>query len=186
MTMDKYDAETQLKERALDEEREKLERVVDAIRQGLIRLESQKPATADHQQTANEIQRVLDNQSESFWRAIEQPYFGRLDYVKVEERSRIAELDDSEDSHEKQQTIYLGGTFINGEKVYSWTSPVGKLWYTQSYEDGYTAPKGFIKARVDLKRHLRIEDGQLEDLTDIFRRQLPAPSQTDGRPGNSV
>ena len=87
MTMDRYEAETQLKERAFDEEREKLERVVEAIRQGAIRLESQKPATADHQQTANEIQRVLDSQSENFWRAIEQPYFGRLDYVKVEERS---------------------------------------------------------------------------------------------------
>ena len=73
------------------------------------------------------------------------------------------------------QTIYLGIVLIPGKDVFSWTSPVGKLWYTQSYEDGYTAPRGYIPTRVDLKRYIRIRKGQIESLSDIFRRQLPAP-----------
>ena len=70
---------------------------------------------------------------------------------------------------------YIGITFIHDKEIFSWTAPVAKLWYTQSYEDGYTAPKGYIATRVDLKRYLKIRTGRLEALNDIFRRQRPAP-----------
>ena len=71
--------------------------------------------------------------------------------------------------------IYLGGSHIPDQGVFNWTAPVGRLWYTQSYEDGLHRAKGFIAARVDLKRYLRIREGSLEDVSAIFRRLLPAP-----------
>ena len=184
---------------AYQEEAAKLADVVRYIDEQRLRLQGQMPATAAHQETANEIQKILQANADSFYRALDQPYFGRLDYFVGDAASpdaeavgnggrppaktavATAEAEDDEDDPGPAplKTIYLGIIFIPGKDVFSWTSPVGKLWYTQSYEDGYTAPKGHIPTRVDLKRYIRIRDRRLEDVNDIFRRALPAPS--DGR-----
>ena len=172
--MDQHEAEILRVEEAFDEESRKLADVTQFIREEQGRLEAQMPATADHQQTANEIQQILETQSDSFWAALEQPYFGRLDYYHRREGDPEPGSEESGDAVAPLRTIYLGGTHILGKDVFSWTAPVGKLWYTQSYEDGYTAPRGYIATRVDLKRHLRIRVGHLEDVNDLFRRMLPA------------
>ena len=172
--MDQQETEALRAEQAFDEESRKLADVMQFIRDEQSRLEAQMPATADHQQTANEIQRVLEAQSDSFWSALEQPYFGRLDYYQRREGDPDPGSQEADSTPEMLRTIYLGGAQILGKDVFSWTAPVGRLWYTQSYEDGYTAPRGYIATRVDLKRHLRIRVGHLEDLNDIFRRMLPA------------
>ncbi len=184
---------------AYQEEAAKLADVVRYVDEQRLRLEGQMPATAAHQETANEIQKILQANADSFYRALDQPYFGRLDYFVGDAASpdaeavgdggrppaktavATAEAEDDEDDPGPAplKTIYLGIIFIPGKDVFSWTSPVGKLWYTQSYEDGYTAPKGHIPTKVDLKRYIRIRDRRLEDVNDIFRRALPAPS--DGR-----
>ena len=176
------------------EEAAKLADVVRHIEDEGLRLLGQMPATAADQETANEIQRVLERNADSLYRALEQPYFGRLDYFvgdagappteaagnggRPPEKTAVdAELEDDEGGGaEPPKTIYLGIVYIPTQDVFSWTAPVGKLWYTQSYDDGYTAPRGHVPARVDLKRYVRIREQRLEGLTDIFRRALPAPA----------
>ena len=172
--MDQHEAEARRAEQAFDEESRKLADVMQFIKEEHSRLEAQMPATADHQQTADEIQRVLQAQSDSFWTALDQPYFGRLDYYHRREGDAVPDSEGSDGTSIPIRVIYLGGTSILDKDVFSWTAPVGRLWYTQSSEDGYTAPRGYIATRVDLKRHLRIREGNLEDLSDIFRRMLPA------------
>ena len=138
--MDQHEAEALRAERAFDEESRKLAEVVQFIKDEHSRLEAQMPATADHQQAADEIQKILRAQSDSFWSALEQPYFGRLDYHHRREGEPVPDLSESDDSPSPIRVIYLGGTHILGKDIFSWTAPVGRLWYTQSYEDGYTAP----------------------------------------------
>ena len=171
--MDQHEREAQGAEQSFEEESQKLEDVLQFLREESSRLQAQMPATADHQRTADEIQKILETQSDSFWAALEQPYFGRLDYYPRREGDPLPQSGDPAETPVTVKVIYLGGTHIPGKDVFSWTAPVGRLWYTQSFEDGYTAPRGYIETRVDLKRHLRVRDGHLEDLSDIFRRMLP-------------
>ena len=154
---------------AYEEEQKKLADVIQYITEQRLQLKGQMPATASHQEAADAIQKVLQDNAGSLYSALDQPYFGRLDYFHRDEGSPTAEPD------EEPKTIYLGITFIHGKDVFSWTAPVGRLWYTQSYEDGYTAPRGYIPTRVDLKRYIKIRERSLEYVKDIFRRQLPAP-----------
>ncbi len=163
---------------AYREESEKLADVIRHIEEKRLSLEGQMPAKAAHQEAANKIQEVLQANADSLYSALDQPYFGRLDYFRKDRADADAEPPDDEPNGARSplQTIYLGIVHIPGKDVFSWTSPVGKLWYTQSYEDGYTAPRGYIPTRVDLKRYIRIRDSKLESLNDTFRRQLPAPS----------
>ena len=164
-------------QRAYEEETEKLAAVVRHIEEQRIQLADRMPAEAAYHEAATEIQRVLNEQSDALHSALNQPYFGRLDYFHRDAEDSGAEPNGSE--HAAMQTpkvIYLGIAHIPGHEVFSWTAPVGKLWYSQSYEDGYTAPKGYIPTKVDLKRYVRVRSRKLEALNDIFRRQLPAPA----------
>ena len=166
---------------AYEEEQKKLADVLQYITEQRIRLEGQMPATAAHQETADAIQEILRENADTLYSALDQPYFGRLDYFHRDEESSAAEPDEEPKT---PKTIYLGITLIPGKDVFSWTAPVGRLWYTQSYEDGYTAPRGYIPTRVDLKRYIKIRDRNLDYVKDIFRRQLPAPdSAKTGSPG---
>ena len=163
---------------AYEEETEKLADVIRYIEEQRLRLQGQMPATAAHQEAADAIQEILIAQGDLLYSALDQPYFGRLDYFRKDNVEAGAEPtdDEAEDARTPLQTIYLGIVLIRDKDVFSWTSPVGKLWYTQSYEDGYTAPRGYIPTRVDLKRYIRIRNQKLEGLNDIFRRQLPTPT----------
>ena len=170
-----------LADEAFEEEKKKLAGVVLYIRNKRASLDARavNGAAAD-EYAASEVRRVLNKLSDTLWEAVDQPYFGRLDYYHTNEGAAppSGESGNGESGNGElgpKRVIYLGGSHIPDQGVFNWTAPVGKLWYTQSYEDGYTAPKGFIATRVDLKRHLRIRDGALEDVSDIFRRRLPAP-----------
>ena len=163
-------------DQAYAEERRKLEEVVQHITESHIELLGQMPATAAYQEPAEGIQRILEQNRDSLYAALDQPYFGRLDYFETNQGPRLD--DDESGSPETPKTIYLGITFIQGKDVFSWTSPVARLWYTQSFEDGYTAPKGYVATRVDLKRYLRIREQHLEEVNDVFRRQLPVGDTT--------
>ena len=170
--MDKFEADELRADNAFAEEKEKLAAVIRHIQAERERLDDLSGGGgAVDEYARGEIRRILSELSVSLWDAVEQPYFGRLDYIHADKSA--AQSDDAESG--AGMTIYLGGVHIPKQNVFSWTAPVGKLWYTQSYEDGYTAPKGYIAARVDLKRHLRIRDGVLEEINDIFRRRLAAP-----------
>ena len=161
---------------AHQDERIKLADVIQYITEQRLQLKGQMPATAAHQETADELQRILQENADTLYSALAQPYFGRLDYFHTDETSSGTYQDSNKDGLQAPpRTIYLEITFIPGKDVFSWTAPVGRLWYTQSYEDGYTAPKGYIPTRVDLKRFIKIRERSLEYVKDIFRRQLPAP-----------
>ena len=158
---------------AFADEAAKLADVVEHIDTESLRLREKMPATADHQEAADAIQVILQSNADSLESARSQPYFGRLDYFH---RNK----DDSEEIDEAElpmRKVYLGIVHIFGKDVFSWASPVGRLWYTQSMDDGYTAPRGYIPTRVNLKRYIRIRSRELEGVTDIFRRQLPASAE---------
>ena len=156
---------------AYEEEAAKLADVIRYIEERLSELELQMPATAADQRTAEGMQKILQDNADTLYRAFEQPYFGRIDYFRKDGESSASEPISADTP---LQTIYLGGAAIPDQDVFSWTAPVARLWYTQSYEDGYTAPRGYIPTQVDLKRYIRIRSRRLEDLNDIFQRQLPA------------
>ena len=162
---------------AYEEEAAKLADVLQYIEDRHRELKDQI-ATAVDQQTADAIQKVLQANADSLYRAFDQPYFGRIDYFRKDGESSGNEPISAD---APLLTIYLGGAAIPDRDVFSWTAPVAKLWYTQSYEDGYTAPRGYIPTRVDLKRYIRIRSGELEALNDIFQRQLPAADAADGQ-----
>lgn len=170
-------SERQYERAVVEEETAKLADVVQYIEEQRLKLDGQMPATADHQEAADAVQEILQSNAASLYSALDQPYFGRLDYFhrKVDEGDAPAEAP-ADEPPEPLRTIYLGIVFIPGKDVYSWTSPVGRLWYTQSMEDGYTAPRGYIATKVSLKRYIRIRNRELEGWNDIFRQQLPAPS----------
>lgn len=146
-------------ENAYQEEQEKLASVVQAIRRHAQKTRDQMPVYADYARTADAIQKVLQRSAATVESALEQPYFGRLDYLVQ---------DPQEDN---PRTIYIGAAQVPDTNVCSWTAPVARLWYTN--DSKYTAPRGEIVVRVDLKRFLRIRDQQLLDLNDIYRRALP-------------
>ena len=162
---------------AYEEEAAKLADVLRHIDERLSELERQMPATAADQRTAEGMQKILQDNADTLYRAFEQPYFGRIDYFRKDGESPASEPISADTP---LQTIYLGGAAIPDQDVFSWTAPVARLWYTQSYEDGYTAPRGYIPTRVDLKRYIRIRSRHLEDLNDMFQRQLPAATR-DGQ-----
>lgn len=162
---------------AYEEEAAKLADVLRHIDERLSELERQMPATAADQRTAEGMQKILQDNADTLYRAFEQPYFGRIDYFRKDGESSASEPISADTP---LQTIYLGGAAIPDRDVFSWTAPVARLWYTQSYEDGYTAPRGYIPTRVDLKRYIRIRSRHLEDLNDMFQRQLPAATR-DGQ-----
>lgn len=146
-------------ENAYQEEQEKLASVVQAIRSHTQKTRDQTPVHADYARTADAIQKVLQRSAATVESALEQPYFGRLDYLVQEPQE------------DNPRTIYIGAAQVPDTNVCSWTAPVARLWYTN--DSKYTAPRGEIVVRVDLKRFLRIRDQQLLDLNDIYRRALP-------------
>ena len=163
---------------AFEEEERKLASVVLYIRSKGQSLDGRGAAADPYAQNA--VKNVLNEYAATLRQAIDQPYFGRLDYYHTDEGAAPPSAESAAAESAPKRVIYLGGSLIQGQDVYNWTAPVGRLWYTQSYEDGYTAPKGYIATRVDLKRFLRIRDGRLEYVGDIFRRRLPAPAPDAG------
>ncbi len=157
------------------EEQNKLNGVIQYITERHLHLRRQMPATADHQRTANSLQEMHDRESENLVEALNQPYFGRVDYfLDMDATEADAGLDIGQ-----LKTVYVSGAEIpalitKDTGVVTWTNPVASLYYTASLEDGYTAPRGHIPARVDLKRFLKIQDGKVEEFNDVFLRQLPA------------
>ena len=169
---------------AFEEEQLKLDDVIRFIEEDRNRIQQRMPATAAHQETANEIQKILQERQDSLTSASSQPYFGRLDYLVTDGPSPVTRAStdvEAEDASPRLMTVYLGITSIPEKGISSWIAPVAKLWYTPSRQDGYTAPAGPVSALVDLKRYLRIRGRRLEEINDIFRRMLTDPSATPNK-----
>ena len=174
------DNATAYQERVYLEEQDKLEEVIQYIAERHIKLEGENP-TAWASRTAREIKEILKRHSDTLYAGLDRPYFGRIDFRRVSGSDSTPDTDESESDQTQTPTerIYIGinipamDTAATG--IVSWASPVSELWYNPNYEDtGWTAPKGHIQATVDLKRHIKIREGELEDVNEMFRRQLPA------------
>ena len=168
---------TSYQERIFTEEQDKLDEVIRYIAERHVRLEEQNPG-AWASRTAREIKEILKRHSDALYDGLDRPYFGRIDFRRVN-RSNPGQDSGASEPDSPLKRIYIG---INipaidtaATEIVSWTAPVSELWYNPDYENaGYTAPKGHIRAKLDLKRHIKIRDGELEDVNEMFRRQLPA------------
>ena len=168
-----------------EEEELKLYDVVRYIKENHAKIQESMPAKAAYQGAANQIQRILEEQQDSLDAALQQPYFGRLDYFVTSGPQVVTGVrgDATEvgETTPPLKTVYLGISSIPAKGVSSWTSPVARLWYTTIRQDGYNAPAGHVSAQIDLKRYLRIRSQRLEDINDIFRRLSPAPHSAPNR-----
>ena len=142
------------------EEQEKLEEVLKAIRERTDSIDDRLHPAAAYSWIAREIQDVLVKSRDTLESALDQPYFGRVDYLASNET----------------RTIYIGTAHVPDTNVYSWTVPVARLWYTN--DNWYMAPGGEIRVRVDLKRYIRIRRQQLVEFNDIYKRALPAATSS--------
>ena len=169
---------------AFEEEKLKLNDVIRFIEEYKTKIQKSMPATAAHQETANKIQRILQEKQDSLGSALSQPYFGRLDFLVTDGPSAVTWSSgdiQAEDAKPRLMTVYLGITSIPEKGISSWIAPVARLWYTPSRQDGYTAPAGPVSALVDLKRYLRIRGQRLEEISDIFRRMLTGSSSAPNK-----
>lgn len=112
---------------------------------------------------------ALRPEQASLEEALKQPYFGRLDFDRIDTKGVVISRD---------QIIYIGANVIYDENVHSWTAPVARLWYTD--DPGYDSPTGYKAVRLNLKRFLRIRDLEIIEINDIYRRLLPF-SPEDGK-----
>ncbi len=147
------------------EEQGQLAHVIQHAKAELDSVELAKQAPAPNRSAARALLRSLNNTKATLESALEQLYFGRIDYAHLEEGLSESAL--------QAQIIYIGAHHIDGTNVHSWTAPVAKLWYTE--DRGYRAPSGYKPVRMDLKRYLKIRDNELVEINDIFRRLLPGP-----------
>ena len=162
-------------DRAFAEERLKLATVVSYMLRELRDRKAQQPVTAADRRTAKAVNEALERLNTDIASALDQPYFGRLDYL-------VTDAPPSVSGRLGPKTTYIGRTYIPDHDVSSWTSPVARLWYANDSQ--YPAPSGTVRVRVDLKRFLRIRNQQLVALNDVYRRALPSGDQ--GRGGASL
>jgi len=102
---------------------------------------------------------LLYNVGETIYKlnkAIDSPYFGRIDY--------------KEDSETEKSKIYIGRTSIvqNGKPiVYDWRSPICGLYYDSELgKVSYQSPTGVQNGELSLKRHIMIKDAELINAVD--------------------
>ena len=159
------------------EEQDKLEAVIRYIAERHVQLETDD-TTAWGSRTARAIIEILKEHSDTLFAGLERPYFGRIDFRPMNGAESSSDSYNGE-SDIPQRRIYIGinipAVDTAATEIVSWTAPVSELWYNPDYENaGYTAPRGHIRAKLDLKRHIKIREGELEDVNEMFRRQSPA------------
>ncbi len=172
------DRRTVYQEQVYVEELDKLEEVLRYIAERHIQLEAENTG-AWGSRTAKAIIEILREHSDTLYAGLERPYFGRIDFRPINGTASGQDADGENQSEGPLRRIYIGinipAVDTAATEIVSWTAPVSELWYNPDYENaGYTAPKGHIRAKLDLKRHIKIRDGELEDVNEMFRRQLPA------------
>ncbi|GAF64492.1 helicase UvrD [Bacillus sp. TS-2] len=96
-------------------------------------------------------------------KALEEPYFGRLDFQNLEQKSN-------------KETYYIGKQGINDEQsghllITDWRAPIASLFYafSGSEEDVYyQSPDGLVEGEIHLKRNLVIRNSELTRSVDSF------------------
>ena len=90
----------------------------------------------------------------NFKRAINSPYFGRVDFRFG---SRVL-------------PVYVGITSLKKDRqnyIFDWRAPISSLFYNYTVGDAeYEAPKGTIKGEILTRRQYKIEDGVLKRMIE--------------------
>lgn len=100
---------------------------------------------------------------ERWQKIIENPYFGRMDLLNNKER--------------EIESYYIGrqGFRCVDKIILDWRAPISRIFYQKIEDLGqvqrYLAPNGLMHARFLLKRHLSINSGVLEDVSDEIDRR---------------
>ena len=153
---------------AVQQEQEKLDSVIRTIHETTAGINSRMPVSAGTVQAADLIQQMLKGRASDLQGALQQPYFGRVDYLQQDPQAPNG------------KTIYIGTNHIDDEGIVSWAAPIASIWYTNDSE--YTAPSGTIRVRVDLKRFLRIRNQQVIEVNDLYTRALPPGTAAPANP----
>lgn len=170
--MDSRDTEPVVAD-VVQQEQHHLQRVQEWIKERLqkLRLTSKYKDGEDVElsepQTADEVaQEIVDTMREEQIHALErsqrEPYFGRLDFMELEDTTPFP--------------FYIGKRGLEetttGERlVIDWRAPVASLFYSFSgkgEQASYEAPKGTIEGLVFLKRNIVVREGELQRVVDSF------------------
>jgi DNA helicase-2/ATP-dependent DNA helicase PcrA len=112
---------------------------------------------SEEKETTQKIYNVLTKDISTFEEALNEPYFGRVDFY---------EYKGSEDK------IYIGKKGISSVKdgeeiVVDWRAPVADLYYSGTGgESFYKAPSGIVNGKLDLKRKFLFKDGEIKQIFD--------------------
>lgn len=145
------------KKNVIQEELKEKKLKFQEVGETLSRLKKQL-STFSEEKVANElIFNRLTKDIEKYEEALNEPYFGRVDF---REHRSFAE------------SIYIGKKGISNSKdgeeiVVDWRSPVADLYYSGTGGEAYyTAPKGIIEGTLELKRKFLYKDKNIEQLFD--------------------
>lgn len=103
------------------------------------------------------INSSLEKNIKDYEEAVDNPYFGRIDF---KENKKFSE------------TIYIGKRGISNSKqvdeiVVDWRAPVADLYYSGTSDEAYyKSPGGIIEGKLELKRKFLFNEGNIEKIFD--------------------
>ncbi|MFC0216704.1 HelD family protein [Paenibacillus chartarius] len=157
---------------AYQEELQRLEETSRQIDAQLKRLQAIPPYRGDDL-TEQSLEAVRESGRRNMARAIEEPYFGRLDF--------------QENGQSAPATLYIGKVGVDDPDtskllVIDWRAPVASLFYsfTGGLEQAeYESPEGLVAGLVYLKRNIVIRKQILQRVVDTYDRSAGDPAVTD-------
>ena len=114
-------------------------------------------------ETFNLVKSSLEKDIENYTEAINNPYFGRLDF---------------KENGGFKETIYIGKNGISNTKdveeiVVDWRAPIADLYYSGTSEEAYyKSPKGIIEGKLELKRKFLFKNKKIEKVFDEALDQI--------------
>lgn len=147
-----------VKRKLIEDELEEKQKNLDNVESKVRALSKEaKGSYSEEKETTEKIYNVLAKDINSFKEALEEPYFGRIDF---REHKRLDE------------SIYIGkkgiiNTKEGEEVVVDWRAPVADLYYSGTGgEASYKAPGGVINGTLTLKRKFLFKDGDIKEIFD--------------------
>ncbi len=136
-----------------------LAKTVEFIDREVQKMKDRSPARGPYKEDARSLQEKDDKALSDYERIRPRPYFGRIDF--------------QQENKEQSDKRYIGTDHIHN-RVYSWASPFAEQLY---YADpgsvrGYEAPKGHIAGAITLKRNFVIDNAELLEVRELYRRAI--------------
>lgn len=154
---------------AYQEEKERLDRTLATVDKQLEILRG-TPIYTGHDYTEQILEDNREDQRRNLAQAVEQPYFGRLDF---------------EETGKSRTPLYIGKVGVGSDSpqplVIDWRAPVASLFYSFTGGDSasYIAPEGEIDGLVYLKRNIMVRKQILERVVDTYNKDEGGPAVSD-------